>query len=598
LANSETGELKQMTFSGRDTGPKFAPDGKKFLFISKREIPKEERGNSLYVMPLGGGEAKLLLKKSEGIESPSWSCDGKKILFISAVGEISDDVKVIKRLGFWFNGKGFTYGLRWHVFCFDLEKNECRQLTAGEFDVKRAYFAHSNEKILYLASTDDLRPYIADAFVLDLRNGESIRLTGGNMEIESAAWAPDDRKALLLGHNRKRGFASHDHLWLVDVYGGGMEQLESLDKGKLNNLNSDVRMGGVDSEPKWVGDYVYFTVADGDSAHLYRLNLSDRKMEVIVDGNRSVEAFSVTDRKIVFSSMDSLHPTDLYVYDGEIRRLTWFNSKIDGDLAVVKPEKFTFTASDGMPVEGWTMIKPNAEGKIPAILYVHGGPKTAFGCAYIHEFQVYANRGYAVIYINPRGSDGYEERFADIRSRYGERDYKDLMEGLDFVLEKYPLIDSHRLAIAGGSYGGFMTNWVIGHTDRFKAAVTDRCISNWMSFWCTSDIGPWFTKDQIGFDPWDNEGALLASSPLRYVKDIKTPLLIIHSLEDYRCWLVEALQLFTALKYYGKEAELIIFPKENHELSRSGKPKHRVIRLQSYLRWFDRHLKEEVPTTS
>ncbi|MDV3277409.1 MAG: prolyl oligopeptidase family serine peptidase [Nitrososphaerales archaeon] len=193
--------------------------------------------------------------------------------------------------------------------------------------------------------------------------------------------------------------------------------------------------------------------------------------------------------------------------------------------------------------------------------------------------------------MNPRGSDGYSERFADIRGMYGTRDYDDLLEGLDYVLKRYPQIDGSRLGIAGGSYGGYMTNWAIGHTDRFKAAVTDRSIASWVSMWGVSDIGPHFTSDQIGGDPWNAEERLLADSPLRYAPNVKTPLLVVHSMEDYRCPLPEGVQFFTALKILGKEAEMVLFPGENHDLSRVGKPKHRVARLEHYLRWFDMHLK-------
>jgi dipeptidyl aminopeptidase/acylaminoacyl peptidase len=209
----------------------------------------------------------------------------------------------------------------------------------------------------------------------------------------------------------------------------------------------------------------------------------------------------------------------------------------------------------------------------------------------MHEFQVFAGAGYAVIYLNPRGSDGYSEEFADIRGEYGARDFADLMEGLDHALKSYPQIDGARLAIAGGSYGGYMTNWAVGHTDRFKAAVTDRSISSWVSFWGTSDIGPYFTDDQVGGDPWSAEEKLLGNSPLRSAPKVNTPLMVVHSMEDYRCWMVEGIQFFTALKRMGKEAELVLFPGENHDLSRVGKPKHRVARLNQYLRWFDTHLK-------
>jgi len=229
--------------------------------------------------------------------------------------------------------------------------------------------------------------------------------------------------------------------------------------------------------------------------------------------------------------------------------------------------------------------------KYPTILYIHGGPKTSFGDAFMFEFQLLANNGFAVLYMNPRGSDGYSEEFADIRRNYGKRDYQDLLEGISYALQNFNFIDPNRLGVAGGSYGGFMTNWIIGHTKLFKAAITDRSIANWVTFFSTSDIGREFTLDQIGSDPWGEPAKLAEQSPISYLKDVDTPTLIIHSQEDYRCWLGEALQLYTSLKYLGKQAKLVIFPHENHDLSRSGKPKHRVIRLEHYLNWFNNYLK-------
>jgi dipeptidyl aminopeptidase/acylaminoacyl peptidase len=348
-------------------------------------------------------------------------------------------------------------------------------------------------------------------------------------------------------------------------------------------------MGGVNGEPKWVGDRVLFPVAEGGAVHLYSLHLPSRKTERLVGGDVSVEAFAVAHDTTVYTAMESVYPAELYAHDTKTRKISTFNEGVGTNLALLKPDHFAFEASDGETIDGWLM-KPVKEGKVPVILYIHGGPKTAFGSSYLHEFQVFASKGYAVLYTNPRGSDGYSEAFADIRGHYGERDYEDLMEAVDFALARYPFLDGSRLAVAGGSYGGFMTNWIVTQTDRFKAAVTDRSISNWWTFWGTSDIGPYFEKDQIGMDPWEKEELVLAKSPIRYVKNVTTPLMIVHSFEDYRCWMVEAIQFFTALKYHGKEAELVLFPKENHDLSRGGKPKHRVARLQAYLRWFDTHL--------
>ncbi len=583
------GPPRQLTTAGKDGGPKFSPDGKRILFTSRREIGKDDKGNGLYLIPVDGGEAQLLLRRKEGIEAPSWSPDGARILFLSNVGTDDEDVRTVRRINFWFNDKGFVYNLRKHAFVLDLATNEAKQLTQGELDVAHAYWSHDGTRVAYVASTEDLRPYLSDLFVLDVATGTATQLTVHTMEIDCAAWSPDDRTIAITGDDLPRGFASHQHLWTIDSAGGTPQRLEGLDRNLSNSLNCDVRMGGVNSEPKWVGDRILFAVADGGSLHLYAICPSDRKAEIVVGGDRCVEAFQARGDTIVFTAMERSRLPELYVHQGGVRGLTSFNAKAGEDLDLLAPERLNFRASDGATIEGW-ILRPRKEGKIPLILYVHGGPKTAFGHSYMHEFQTFAAKGYGVLFVNPRGSDGYTEAFADIRGHYGERDYRDLMEAVDYAIAHYPWVDGSRLAVAGGSYGGFMTNWVIGQTGRFKAAVTDRSIANWWTFWATSDIGPHFTKDQIGMDPWDDEETILAKSPIRYVKKATTPLLIVHSFDDLRCWHVEALQMFTALKYYGKEVEMVLVPKENHDLSRAGKPKHRVARLKAYLRWFDTHL--------
>lgn len=583
------GAPRQLTTSDKDSGPKFSPDGGRIAFTSRRDMGKDDKGNGLYVIPVDGGEARLLLRRKEGIEGPAWSPDGSRILLLSNVGADDEDVRTIRRYNFWFNDKGYIYNLRKHAFVLDSAGGEAKPLTQGEFDVVKAAWSHDGERIAYLATTDDLHPYLVDLFILDVATGRATQLTKHNLEIDTFAWSPDDTALALLADDLPRGFASHLHLWRIDASSGALTRLDGLDRNLSNSLNSDVRMGGVNAEPKWVGDRIVFPVADGGSVHLYALHLPDRKAEVLVGGERSVEAFQVHGSTVVFTAMERTRLPELYALDGKVRTLTSFNAKAVQDLDLLTPEHMSFPASDGATIEGW-ILKPRKEGKVPLILYVHGGPKTAFGYSYLHEFQVFAAKGYAVLYVNPRGSDGYTEAFADIRGHYGERDYRDLMEAVDYATNHYPFVDGARLAVAGGSYGGFMTNWVIGQTTRFKAAVTDRSIANWWTFWATSDIGPHFTRDQVGVDPWDDEETTMAKSPIRYIKKVTTPLLIVHSFEDLRCWHVEALQMFTALKHQGKEAEMVLFPKENHDLSRGGKPKHRVARLKAYLRWLDTHL--------
>jgi dipeptidyl aminopeptidase/acylaminoacyl peptidase len=591
IVGADGGETTRFTYGGKDYSPKFSPDGKSILFLSKRTIGKDEKGNELYVMPLVGGEPRRLLKRKEGIESPEFSSDSKIVYFLSKVipEEEKDGVKIVKRIQLWFNGEGFVYNARRHLFSINIETGDLKQITSGEFDVVALHPSNDGKWIGYLASTDDLKPYITDVFLYDGNNTRKI--TKSNMTISDFAWSPDDSKISINADDLPRGFASNSHIWLLDLKEGSKpKKLENTDLSKGNSLNSDARQGAhASTSIAWDGDYVYYLQANGGSVHLCKVKPGG-KSEVVVGGDRSVESYDVTNGRLAFVSMDSTHLEELSILANEEKKLTSFNDAIYSQLEILHPEWFSFRASDGAEIDCWILAK-NVVQESPTIVYVHGGPKTAFGNSYMHELQVLASKGYVVLYANIRGSDGYSEDFADIRAHYGERDFKDILEMIEFASNKFPFIDKNKLGIAGGSYGGFMTNWAIGHTDIFKAAVTDRSIASWSSFFGTSDIGPYFTKDQIGNDPFVGQNQLDSMSPISYVSKIKTPLLIVHSTEDYRCWMVEGLQMFTSLKYLGRETEMVLFSEENHDLSRIGKPKHRIARLGHYLRWFDKYLK-------
>ena len=588
------GSAKEPFTTGKkDYDPKWSPDGNSILFLSRRQFGKDDKGNALYVISAKGGEARLLHKSKDGIDNPQWSPDSKTVHFLSYVAKKQkDDVKVIKRLTFWFNGLGFISNKRKHIFRVDLGSGKVAQVTRGEFDVSDFAISNDGKRIAYLAAASDLKPYISDVYVINPSRAGRKKLTKSNMEISALTWSPDDSHIAISGDDLPSGFASHVRIWTIDLRTRKASRAEEVDRNKANALNSDARArshgpGNV----AWNKDGIYYLQADGGAVHLYRVR-PGREPEVILGGERSIEGFDVKDGKVAFIAMTADRLEELYLRSGREKTLSALNSRVYGELKVLSPEHVAFRASDGEPVEGWVLM-PEAKGKVPGILYVHGGPKTAFGHSYMHEFQAFAGAGYAVIYLNPRGSDGYSEKFADIRGKYGTRDFDDLMEGLDWVLKKYPQIDGERLGIAGGSYGGFMTNWAVGHTTRFRAAVTDRSITSWTSFWGTSDIGPYFTEDQVGGGPWDSEEKLRNDSPLSYAPKVETPVLVVHSMEDYRCPMVEGLEFFTALKKLGKEAELVLFPGENHDLSRVGKPKHRASRLGHYIRWFDAHLKRK-----
>jgi dipeptidyl aminopeptidase/acylaminoacyl peptidase len=591
ISELDGGRLVPFTSGKKDSDPKWSPDGRSILFVSRRGLNKEDKGNALYVISSGGGEARQLRRSEDGIENPQWSPDSKSVYFVSSVGKkVKDDVKVIDRATFWFNGLGFIYNKRKHLFRVDVESGKLKQLTSGSIDVNDFAVSHGGRLLALLVASNDLRPFISDLYLIDNKGRKKTKLTKSNMEISSVTWSPDDEQVALAGSDLPSGFSSHSRIWTVNPKTRTISMIDDVDRNKANTLNSDARTKAHGpGNLTWTDDGIFYLEADGGSVRLYRKRIG-KKPELIIGGDRSIEGYDVGQKGIAFVAMDASNLEELYVAASKERQLTSLNAKVRDELRILSPQHVTFKASDGESVEGWVMI-PDGKARMPGILYVHGGPKTAFGNSFMHELQAFAGAGYAVIYFNPRGSDGYSESFADIRGKYGTRDFDDLMEGLDFVLKKYPQVDGDRMAIAGGSYGGFMTNWAIGHTSRFRAAVTDRCIASWISFWGTSDIGPYFTEDQVGGDPWNAEEKLLNDSPLRYVTNVETPLMVVHSMEDYRCWMVEGLEFFTALKKLGKEAELVLFPGENHDLSRVGKPKHRLARLDHYIRWFDSHLK-------
>ena len=594
------GKLERFTSSGKDGDPTWSPNGRMILFSSKRGIQKDEKGGELYVIPAAGGEAKLAVKRKEGVLAYAWAPDSKSVYFVSPVvdadtpDEKESDVKVIRRPGVWSNGEGFVYNQVKHIFRVDLNGGEPRQMTRGDAGVAAFSVSHDGRRIAYTSAPDELKPYLTQLFVRDVASGKTKKLTKG-MGVLSICWSPDDRSIAFIGTDLPRGFASHGRLWVVGADGASRARLvDRSDRNKFNTLNSDVRSKAYGpGTVVWEDDWVYHYQQDAGSAHVYRTNVRGVS-ELVLGGDRSVEGMDVRKGVVVFVAMDSSNGEELYfMRDGSEVRLTSLNSGLRSKLGAATPTQFSFRASDGVRLDGWVLL-PADEGRKgrsrPAVLYVHGGPKTTFGNAYMHELQCFAAAGYVVVFMNPRGSDGYSEKFADIRGRYGTRDFQDLLEGLDFASKSFP-IDPRRVAIAGGSYGGFMTNWAIGHTDRFRAAVTDRSVASWSSFYGTSDIGPYFTEDQAKGNPWDDEEKLMAASPIRYAKKMNAPLLIVHSMEDYRCPWGDGLQLFTALKTMKKEVELVVFPGENHDLSRVGKPKHRVERLDHYIRWFDSHLK-------
>ncbi|HEV2666465.1 MAG TPA: S9 family peptidase, partial [Blastocatellia bacterium] len=315
----------------------------------------------------------------------------------------------------------------------------------------------------------------------------------------------------------------------------------------------------------------------------------------VTTGARAVRAADSNGRAMVYTVNDFKRLDDLYISDLDgknERQLTRLNQALWKQLQLADVERFTYKGADNWDVDGF-IVKPIGwqEGKkYPLILNVHGGPAGMYGVDWFHEFQVYAAKGYGVLYTNPRGSTGYGQKFErGIFGEWGGKDYQDVMNGVDAALKRYAWIDSDKLGVTGGSYGGFMTNWIVGHTDRFKAAVTLRSVVNFISDEGTRD-GAYGHKDDFGGDLFEKFDLYWDRSPLKYAKNVKTPTLILHSDNDFRVPLEQGEQWFRALKHYGVTTEIVMFPRENHNLTRTGEPKHLVESLNWQLYWFARFI--------
>lgn len=570
-----------LTKGPKDGNPSWEPWGRRFVFVRR-----EEGRDSLVLWT--SAEEYTAFSWDNGIREVEWAY-GKVALALLKEGKREDDVRTIRSIPFWENGEGWTYWFTSRLHAIDLMTGEYWPISGEGLEVIDFKASPDGRRVAFLALKDKQKPLNVSLFVSDLE-GEAHELGDGSWYFRRVCWKSESRLGVV-GHDKRRGLATNSHLFETSIDSWDPVDQLSWDRSIGNSLNSDVR-GGMNLRPVWHDGWWYAVIHDGKHAPLFRFK--EGLVERVSPQEVSIEGFDLREGRIVVTAMSFDKPAELYLIEGDgMRALSKVNEGFVSRVELKRPEEFSFKASDGVKVE-CLYLAPEGDAPHPTILYVHGGPATAFGEAFMHELHFLRQRGYGLLLVNFRGSEGYGEDFRDIRGHYGERDYLDLMEALEEAVRR-GYADLERLAVMGGSYGGFMTNWIIGHTDRFKAAVTMRGICNWISDYGTTDIGFFFNPDQIGGHPWDNFSVYWEKSPLAYVKNVRTPTLILHSDEDYRCWLDQALQFFTALKVLGVETELVVFPKENHDLSRSGKPKHRVERLSRIADWLDRHLKEARP---
>lgn len=600
----------QWTFGkGKNHSPRFAPDGKSIVFVSNRTGK-----NQLYLLSLKGGEARQVTFIESGATNPVWSPDGKKIAFQVSLKsgktildkeekEKEDNLVPLEvtKMKYKMNGVGFWKGTYNQVAVVDIESEKVEQLTEGNHDY-RLYSWSPDGDILAVGTdltVDTDLSFFQDVFLLNVKTKALSRVTESG-SFSSVEWSPDGKYLGIIGHEQEYYNATLSRIWLYEIETKNITCLtKNWDNPVGDLLIGDFHQGVATQELIWnkSSNGFYFLATENGNISIYQSDLSG-DMKPILSGEQHVYGFSVDkeSKRAIAAISKPTEIGDFYLLSLEnkqLHRLTNVNQEHLEGITLSQPVAIAFTGADGIEIHGWLM-KPICfeEGKkYPLILEIHGGPHMMYGNSFMNEFQILAQEGYAVLYMNPRGSHGYGQEFVNaVRGDYGGGDYQDLMHAMDYVLENFDFIDEDRLGVTGGSYGGFMTNWIVGHTNRFKAAVTQRSISNWISFYGVSDIGYYFTEWQIESDLSDIE-KLWKHSPLAYVDNVETPLLILHSEKDYRCPIEQAEQLFITLKRLGKDTKFVRFPEENHELSRSGKPALRVARLNYIKDWFNEYIK-------
>lgn len=616
------GTFRQLTDLGKEARY-FWEDENTILFPAvrsaeeKKRAEKKEQFTSIYRLDLRGGEAiqaftlpfsaDCIKKLPNGSYVAVGSIDANAPDYYAMSREDREkvekgyaddkDYEVFDELPYWMNGGGIVNKSRTALFLVSADGKNIKRVTEPFFSVDAietiddlVYFLGDS----YTARRDLTHPKLC---VMDGNTGEIRLLKAYDGLFTDSIKAVGERLIMTATEGRDIGLNENVDFYLVDRETGELTMLCENTESLWNSVGSDVRHGGGES---MIGtdDRLYYITTRFESSHLYALDMQGNNVPVATEiGSIDAIAIHPDNDTALFISLYEGSLQELYAKNlrtGELKKLSHFNDDAFKDKYVAKCEPVS-VESEGWKIDGW-VLKPkdyDPTKKYPAVFDIHGGPKTVYGTVFYHEMQVWAGMGYFVFFCNPKGSDGRGDAFADIMGHYGETDYKNLMDFADDVLRRYPAIDPDRVCETGGSYGGFMTNWIIGHTNRFCACASQRSISNWLSFNGISDIGYYFVGDQNHADFYTDHAKLWEHSPLKYAKNVKTPTLFIHSDEDYRCPLDQGLQMYAALVDRGVPARLCLFHGENHELSRSGKPLHRIRRLTEITNWFEKYAKQK-----
>jgi acylaminoacyl-peptidase len=609
LADKDS-SLRRLTFDSaekqpvKNRHPRFSRSGRNIYFLSDRTGI-----NQVWKLSLDGGEAQPVTDLNRDVTDFIVSPDEAFLIAESSVSDHKQtdnpDITIVERLRYRANGKGFIEDTR-ALFRIDLKQHDTRLLTKRQNDSYGAALSPDGQILYFLQkkTNPERTDYLADIYRYDLRTAKKSLLYQAKGDISNIQVAHNGRFIAFAGNEDGECSPKNIALWLLPAEGGTARNLTEREHYSLgNHVSTDARFDEAGTLFLWddTDQSLIYLVSEGPNVGLKRVGLDGAVSLLYLEEKQVVTSFDQKHGRVALVISTLVSTGDLYVLDTgslEAVKISDHNGALFDTLKLATPVSFSYKGVDGWRIDGWVLFPPDSitsGEKLPVVLEIHGGPASAYGYSFNHEFQVLAAQGYAVVLTNPRGSQGYGAGFcAAVYNDWGRKDKEDILSGLDYAFDHFPELDRSRQYITGGSYGGFMTNTIVGTTHRFTAAVTQRSISNLFTLYETSDIGYYFLSRYFnGADLWQDEEKLMAFSPIRNARKVATPILILHSEEDYRCPIEQAEQWYGALRRLGVETRFVRFRGENHELSRSGKPNNRVVRLQEIIGWFNKHNQEK-----
>jgi dipeptidyl aminopeptidase/acylaminoacyl peptidase len=592
------GEPRQFTNGAKDGAPRWSPDGRRMAFVS-------DRGESmqLYIAPLDGGEPRAMTKAKFGVSSPAWSPDGTRIVYVSRTGKYKEPKdrtpveksapNVVRHLQYRLDGAGQFDSRRQHLFVLDLESGESRQITTGDWNDGQPCFSPDGRTIAFVSDRERARHdrlWRADVWVIPAGGGRARRITRARGSAGSPAFSPDGKLIAYVGHeDGDESYARNKLLYVVPVRGSKAPRAASQ---SLDRSAAGWPFALAGSTLAWLprSDGLLFLAFDHGSCRLYRASVANGSTRLVLKGDRQIDAISLgrDGRRLALTAASIAAPPEVYVTtlsSGSLRDVSHAQAEFVREVELQPLRRTTHRAADGLPIESFH-VRPKRKGPTPTVLEIHGGPHGMHPNALsLHATQCLAAAGYTVLLPNPRGSTGYGERFTQGCVRdWGGDDFEDLMGAVDDLVHR-GIADPERLYVSGYSYGGFMTSWVVGHTRRFRAAVIGAPVTDLLSMFGTSDV-PVFTAHETGGLPWEAPEDYRKRSPLTYVEDVRTPVMLTHWEGDLRCPIGQSEQLFASLRMLGREVELVRYPGGAHGVRT---PAQGVDRLERVMAWYKRH---------